>query len=462
MRIWTTTQTWQGQPVWTSSATHDTGIGFSSKDRTFIHLIDSHIDSERAKVVNDLSFTGCVGAVELVSRPWVPTDAKNATHEDLITDGRIAILQLNACQDPVEEAKGQANQTPPIHGNAAERSTRQTVLTLKNNIIRDNVFVMGYSGIKYAVDAKKKKTVPGPERQMEAEGNKYTIDSTFHPQDGYSDLATRTAEPPRSSAARAHVWTPPIVELGLRGGFLGYYGGNGGAVAYVLTNPNPDDFFVLVLGNALHNGWSLGGTVTLNTWKYLSNEFSFDHSFSEFNIGLAVVANDSTSPGIVTEFAFANTGLRTSQFAYNLLINLRPRTSRLRPYLAVGPSLQLMHLADAPIKKAPGWYKLGLSNIGLFGAAYDFGSTPPLDGGGIFQAGLNYGGGVRYRMTPRWMLRADFRETLTGQPDFWSKSQKEILSGIDLNPDTTLTVVGPVLDGNLRQDHVTGGVSFTF
>jgi opacity protein-like surface antigen len=121
-----------------------------------------------------------------------------------------------------------------------------------------------------------------------------------------------------------------------------------------------------------------------------------------------------------------------------------------------------MHLADAPIKKAPGWFKLGLSNIGLISAAYNFGSDPPLDGGGIFRAGFNYGGGVRYRITPRWMIRADYRETLIAQPDFWTKSQKEILGGIDADPGTTLTVVGPVLDGAMRQDRVTMGVSFTF
>lgn len=52
-----------------------------------------------------------------------------------------------------------------------------------------------------------------------------------------------------------------------------------------------------------------------------------------------------------------------------------------------------MHLDDAPIKKAPSYFRLGLSNIGLISAAYNFGSTPPLEGGGVFQAGLNYGGG---------------------------------------------------------------------
>jgi opacity protein-like surface antigen len=296
---------------------------------------------------------------------------------------------------------------------------------------------------------------------MNVDGERYTIDTGFRQREAYTTLSTRP-QSKTSSAAKAGAWAPPSVEFGLRGGFHGYYGGNGGAVAYILTDENPNDVLALVLGNSLHDGWELGGTVTLNPQKYLSHEFSYDHAFTEFNLGLAVVGNDSTSQQEISQIVFDQSGLRTSQFTYNLLFNFRPKTSRLRPYLAVGPSLSLMHLADAPIKKAPGWYRLGLANIGLISAAYNFGSDPPLDGGGIFEAGLNYGGGIRYRLTPRWMIRADYRETLTAQPDFWSKSQKDILSGIDTDPGTTLTVVGPVLDGAMRQDHVTMGLSFTF
>jgi hypothetical protein len=101
-------------------------------------------------VVNDFIFTGCVSRVQLVARPFIPKDAKNGTGEDLITDGRVAVLQLNDCRDPQDSVQ-QAGQTLPIHGNRADRVSRQTVLTLKNNILRDNVGVMAYSGIKTGV-----------------------------------------------------------------------------------------------------------------------------------------------------------------------------------------------------------------------------------------------------------------------------------------------------------------------
>jgi LssY-like putative type I secretion system component LssY/outer membrane protein with beta-barrel domain len=459
LRIWTTTQTWQGEPVWTSSSTHDIGIGFSKKNKTFIHLIDTNIDNERAKVVNDLIYTGCVTGVQLVTRPWLPKDAKNGTGEELVTDGRIAILRLNDCEHPLNAIDHSGIAAVRTHGNRFDRSTRQTVLTLKNNILRDNVGVMAYSGVRYGLDSKKHKE-SGPERQMDVEGEEYTIDTNYNRRDDY-ELQSRPAQG-KSVLEKPGVWAPPTVEFGLRGGFLGYYGGNGGAVGYILTGPNPDDVLALVLGNSLHDGWTIGGSVTLNPQKYFSHEFTYDYSFTEFNLGLAVIGNDSTSQQEIALLVFDPSDLRTSQFTYNLLYNFRPKTSRLRPYVAAGPSLQLMHLADAPIKKAPGWFRLGLGNIGLISAAYNFGSDPPLDGGGIFRAGFNYGGGIRYRMTPRWMIRADFRETLIAQPDFWSKSQEEIEGGIDMDPGTTLAVVGPVLDGPMRQDRITMGVSFTF
>jgi opacity protein-like surface antigen len=74
---------------------------------------------------------------------------------------------------------------------------------------------------------------------------------------------------------------------------------------------------------------------------------------------------------------------------------------------------------------------------------------------------LNYGAGVRYRLTPRWMVRVDYRETLISQPDFWSKSRSDILNNLDA-PDYTIQEVGPNFAGAMRQQHVTAGVSFTF
>ena len=95
LRIWRRSGTIAGKPVWLVAATHDTGISFSEAQRNFIHRIDSQIDRERDKVVNDLLFTGRVKGLDLVDRPQVPRETQNATGDRIETDGRIAVLLLD-------------------------------------------------------------------------------------------------------------------------------------------------------------------------------------------------------------------------------------------------------------------------------------------------------------------------------------------------------------------------------
>ncbi|MFZ0590282.1 MAG: LssY C-terminal domain-containing protein [Bryobacteraceae bacterium] len=65
IRVFDPALRYDGVTVLTASSTQDIGIAFSSKQKTFIHVIDQYIDNERSKVVNDLEFTGCVQAMEL-------------------------------------------------------------------------------------------------------------------------------------------------------------------------------------------------------------------------------------------------------------------------------------------------------------------------------------------------------------------------------------------------------------
>src|SRR4051812_33786174 len=77
LRVWKRGVTYQGRPVWSVAATHDIGISFSEKNRTFIHLIDGQIDRERTKVAEDLLFTGKVQSFLLLDRPNVPKKSEN-------------------------------------------------------------------------------------------------------------------------------------------------------------------------------------------------------------------------------------------------------------------------------------------------------------------------------------------------------------------------------------------------
>ena len=94
LRIWRRPGQFGGQAVWVCAATHDTGIDFSDQQRTFIHKIDSHIDLERAKVVNDLLLTGMVRGLSLVDRAAMSGNMSNATGDALITDGAVAVIRF--------------------------------------------------------------------------------------------------------------------------------------------------------------------------------------------------------------------------------------------------------------------------------------------------------------------------------------------------------------------------------
>ena len=94
IRIWRRPETFDGKPVWLGAATHDTSISFSPVSKTFTHAIDSNIDLERAKVAGDLLFTQQVRALSVVARSGVPQGVTNATGDKLVTDGKIAVVEL--------------------------------------------------------------------------------------------------------------------------------------------------------------------------------------------------------------------------------------------------------------------------------------------------------------------------------------------------------------------------------
>jgi hypothetical protein len=121
--------------------------------------------------------------------------------------------------------------------------------------------------------------------------------------------------------------------------------------------------------------------------------------------------------------------------------------------------LQLISLADSPIKKPDGPFKLGAGNIGILVAAFDFGRTPPLEGGGIFQLGFQYGAGIKFRVHPRITVRADFRETLSKNPEFIRDSYTDEFF-FDEDYKVEFQHIRP--EAKFRQQRFTLGVAFTF
>ena len=94
VRIWARPGTFRGRPILLAAATHDVGIFFSPQERTFTHRIDSQIDRERDKIVDDLAFTGAVELRAVVDRPSVSRSGTNAAGDAVETDGAMAALVL--------------------------------------------------------------------------------------------------------------------------------------------------------------------------------------------------------------------------------------------------------------------------------------------------------------------------------------------------------------------------------
>lgn len=78
----------------------------------------------------------------------------------------------------------------------------------------------------------------------------------------------------------------------------------------------------------------------------------------------------------------------------------------------------------------------------------------------IFQVALQYGAGVKVHLSPHVLVRADVRETLSKQPDFWTKSYPDF-SGVS-EADPTFAPGTLDLNGPLRHRLLSFGIAVAF
>ena len=142
VRIWNA-GTLNGQEVWLGAATHDTGMRFDTRRFFFTHRIDKNVDDERAKVSVDLSFSGCSEPVS-----YAPGNGNAAIGKGpgILTDGRIAVLPLQACNPP-EYLDADPAPLPP--GNKATRLIRRVILESRSYVLRENAYYWAYQAIRY-------------------------------------------------------------------------------------------------------------------------------------------------------------------------------------------------------------------------------------------------------------------------------------------------------------------------
>jgi len=106
IRIWKLKKTYQGQDVWLGAATHDIATSNSRGYTKWSHRIDPHVDRERDWIQSDLLFSGIAVAYADINRPHAPKKASNATGDDIVTDGKITVVNLGLLKE--RDQKGPA------------------------------------------------------------------------------------------------------------------------------------------------------------------------------------------------------------------------------------------------------------------------------------------------------------------------------------------------------------------
>jgi hypothetical protein len=103
VRTWKLAKKYNGREVWVGAATHDIATTNSRGGTKWSHRIDPHIDRERDWVETDLLFAGTATAYADVDRPQAPRAAANATGDDIVTDGKMSVVELATMKVPTEE-----------------------------------------------------------------------------------------------------------------------------------------------------------------------------------------------------------------------------------------------------------------------------------------------------------------------------------------------------------------------
>src|SRR5436309_4776313 len=146
-------------------------------------------------------------------------------------------------------------------------------------------------------------------------------------------------------------------------------------------------------GYSLDNGFSMGFRLTLNTQKFFGHEVGYAYNRSHLKL-------QGVDQG----------GMAIHQGFYDFLVYGTPEGNRIRPFATGG-----VHFSNFV---PPG--------------------SSATQGGGNTKFGVNYGAGVKVRVTSRYAARIDYRQYLTGKP-------------FDL----------PGASGKLKENVITVGLAFT-
>ncbi|HVN10441.1 MAG TPA: LssY C-terminal domain-containing protein [Patescibacteria group bacterium] len=93
-RVWKSSYTADGLPVWVGAGTHDIGLERDQRNGKLTHKIDSDVDKERDFIAESLISTGLVAAKTYLSPSGPVREAHTATGGGFHSDGRVLVLEL--------------------------------------------------------------------------------------------------------------------------------------------------------------------------------------------------------------------------------------------------------------------------------------------------------------------------------------------------------------------------------
>jgi hypothetical protein len=127
-------------------------FAFWRRGTALTHKIAENVDDERDKVVNDLLFTSCASVLDTPERFEIPQFTRNATGDPMRTDARLAILEVNACTAPASSLQF-TNAALPLHGSKVQRFARREILSLRSDVVRENIYWRSYEGVRWMITA---------------------------------------------------------------------------------------------------------------------------------------------------------------------------------------------------------------------------------------------------------------------------------------------------------------------
>jgi opacity protein-like surface antigen len=145
---------------------------------------------------------------------------------------------------------------------------------------------------------------------------------------------------------------------------------------------------------SLKDGWRFGFRTTLNTWRYIGQEFGYGYNRTQLSDGQT------------------DLGMAIHQGFFNFLLYATPDGSRIRPFLAGG---------------------------GHFNN-YTPPGTSVTSGGGSTKLGFNYGAGVKYRITPIFAIRFDVRNYQNGKPFGFLTNRNGLIGQLEVSAGFGLVI----------------------